>query len=135
MRGAGDDQSRNVAQDTESVVVMEVATKSLLVGVASDTHHHRIAVRALREELQCRRFASQLVLGVVEVGQILDLCDGQHPQLAGADGDAHDGLFIEQRIEHAAALGTSAEIAGDAVDSTLVGNIFAEEPDFGDNGP
>ena len=61
----------------DGVVVVEVPAEALLVAVAGDAHHERVAVLALGEELQRGGLAPQLVLGVVQVGQVLDLGHGQ----------------------------------------------------------
>ena len=68
-----DDEAGDVAEHGDGVVVVEVAAEALLVAVAGDAHDERVAVLALGEELQRRRLAPQLVLGVVQVGQVLDL--------------------------------------------------------------
>ena len=52
------------------------------------------------EELQRRRLATELVLGVVQVGEVLDLRDRQQPGDARAEGQPEDGLLVEQRVEH-----------------------------------
>ena len=73
--GEAIDEARDVPQDADPVVVVEMAAEPLLVAVALDPHDHPVAVRALREELERRRLAAQLVLGVVEVCEVLDLGD------------------------------------------------------------
>ena len=73
-----------------------------------DAHDHRIAVLAVGEEGQARRLAAELVLGVVQVGEVLDLRDRQQPGDPGAERDPEDRLLVEQRVEHAAPRRTSS---------------------------
>ena len=75
----------------DRVVVVEVAAEALLVGQPGDPHDHRVAERAAGEELQRRRLAAQLVLGVVQVGEVLDLRDRQQPADRRAEREAEDG--------------------------------------------
>ena len=81
-RRRGDDQARDVAQHAERVVVVEVAAEALLVAVAGDAHDHRVAELAVARRTQRRRLAAQLVLGVVQVGEVLDLRDRQAARTA-----------------------------------------------------
>ena len=69
----------------DRVVVVEVAAEALLVAVAGDAHDQRVAVLTLGEELQRRGLAPQLVLGVVEVGQVLDLRHREEARDPGAE--------------------------------------------------
>ena len=77
--GRRDDEPGDVAQHADRVVVVEVAAEALLVAEPGDAHDHRVAVLAVGEELQARRLAAELVLGVVQVGEVLDLRDRQQP--------------------------------------------------------
>ena len=81
---AGHHQSGDVAQHTDRVVVVEVPAESLLVRQSRDPHHQRVPVAALGEEGQRGGLAAELVLGVVQVGQVLDLRDRQQPGQPGA---------------------------------------------------
>ena len=75
----GNDDARDVAKHADGVFVVEVPAEALLVPVALDADHHAVAILALREERQARSLAAQLVLGVVQVGQVLDLGDRHQP--------------------------------------------------------
>ena len=97
--GRRDHEPRDVAQDAERVVVVEVTPEALLVAVALDPHHHPVAVRASREELQRRRLAAQLVLGVVEVREVLDLGDRDEARDGGPEREPEDRRLVEQRVE------------------------------------
>ena len=79
---------------------MEVSAEPLLVSVAGDADHHRVAVLPVGEELQCRGLAANLVRGVVQVGEVLDFRDGQQAGHPGAEGQPEDGLLVEQRVEY-----------------------------------
>ena len=100
-RGRGDHEARDVAQDAERVVVVEVAAEALLVAVALDPHDHPVAVRALGEELERGRLAAELVLGVVEVGEVLDLGDRDEAGDRRAEREPEDRRLVEQRVEDA----------------------------------
>ena len=103
--GAGDHEAGDVAQHRHRVVVVEVTAEALLVGEPGDAHDHRVAVRTVREERQARRLAAQLVLGVVQVGEVLDLGDRQQPAHPGAEREPEDRLLVEQGVEHAGCAG------------------------------
>ena len=85
----------------DRVVVVEVPAEALLVAEPGDAHDHRVGVRAVGEEAQARRLAAQLVLGVVQVGEVLDLRDRQQPADAETEAEAEDRLLVEQGVEHA----------------------------------
>ena len=126
-----DHEAGNVAQDGDRVVVVEVAAEALLVAVAGDPHHHPVAVLALREELQRRRLAAELILGVVEVGEVLDLGQRHEAGHRGAGREAEDRRLVEQRVEDAAGAEASMEAARDAVDAALGRDVLAEEERLG----
>jgi hypothetical protein len=79
-----DHDPRDVPEDADRIVVMEVAAKATLIAVAGDPDHHPVAVLTLREELQGRRLAAKLILRVVEVREVLDLWDGEKSAYRGA---------------------------------------------------
>ena len=54
------------------------------------------------EELEGRRLAAELVDRVVDVGEVLDLRDGQQADVGRALGDAEDARLVEERVEDAA---------------------------------
>ena len=122
----GDHQAGDVAQHGDAVVVVEVAAEALLVPVAGDAHDQRVGVLAVREEPQAGRLAAQLVLGVVQVGEVLDLGDRHQPGQPGAEGQAEDRLLVEQGVEHAAPAGLALQPAGDAVHAALDTDVLAE---------
>ena len=78
--GRRDHEPGDVAEDTDRVVVVEVAAEPALIAIAGDPDHHSVAIRPLREELQRRRLSAQLILCVVEVRQVLNL--GQREKAA-----------------------------------------------------
>ena len=51
-------RARDVAENADRIVVMEVPAEPALVAVAGDPDHHPVAICALREELQRRRLAA-----------------------------------------------------------------------------
>ena len=126
-----DHEPRNVAQHRDRVVVVEVPAEALLVAVPGDPHHHPVAVLPLREELQRRGLAAQLVLGVVEVREVLDLRHRHEAAHRGAEREAEDRRLVEQRVEDAAGAEAGVEPAGDAVDAALRGDVLAEEEHLG----
>ena len=126
-----DHEPRNVAQHRDRVVVVEVPAEALLVAVARDPHHHPVAVLPLREELQRRRLAAQLILGVVEVGEVLDLRHRHEAAHRGAEREAEDRRLVEQRVEDAAGAEAGVEPTGDAVDAALRGDVLAEQEHLG----
>src|SRR6266540_3649502 len=71
--GGGDHHAGDVAQRGDRVVVVEVAAEALLVAVAGDPDDNGVAVLDLREESQGGRLAADLIGGVVQVSQVLDL--------------------------------------------------------------
>ena len=125
-RRRGDDDTWEVAQTTEGVVVVEVPPEALLVGVTGDAHDHRVDVLPGGEERQRRCLATELVDGVVHVGEVLDLRDRQHPGEAGAEGESEDRLLVEHGVEHAVAPRHPLEAAGDAVHTALGADVLTE---------
>ena len=75
--GTAIDQAGDVTQHGDRVVVVEVPAEPFLVAEPGDPHDHRVAVLAVGEERQRGRLAAQLVFGVVQVGEVLDLRDRQ----------------------------------------------------------
>ena len=61
---------------------------------------------------QARRLAAQLVLGVVQVGEVLDLRDRHQPGHAGAERQPEDRLLVEQRVEDPPAAGLASAARG-----------------------
>ena len=73
----GEDNAGDVPKGGHRVVVVEVAAEPPLVGVGGDTNHHRVAVLTVGEEAEAGGLTPELVGGIVEIGQVLDLGDGQ----------------------------------------------------------
>ena len=94
-----DDDAGDVAQHADRVVVVEVPSEAPLVAVARDPDHHPVPVRALGEELERRRLAAKLVLGVVEVREVLDLGNREEPADRRPEREAEDRGLVEQRVE------------------------------------
>ena len=120
-----DDDARDVAQDGERVVVVEVAAEALLVGEPGDPDDHAVVVLAVAEEAERRGLAPELVLGVVQVGEVLDLRDGSRPASArrgrGRGWSAHPaGCRRPARCRR------SAQPAGQAVDPALDPDVLTE---------
>ena len=111
----------------DRVVVVEVAAEPALVAVAGDADDHPVPVRPLREELQRRRLAAQLILGVVEVREVLDLGDRQEPADGRAERESEDRRLVEQRVEHAPRAEARVQPARHAVDAALDGDVLTEE--------
>ena len=117
-----------------AVVVVEVPAEALLVAVAGDAHDERVGELAVGEERQAGRLAAQLVLGVVQVGEVLDLRDRHQPGQAGAERQAEDRLLVEQCVEHPPAAGPALQTAGDAVHAALGADVLAEDEHGGVGG-
>ena len=125
-RRHGDDETGDVAQHGDRVVVVEVAAEALLVAEPGDAHDHRVGVRAVGEEPQARGLAAQLVLGVVQVGEVLDLGHRQQPAHAEAEREAEDRLLVEQRVEHPRRAEALLQAAGQPVHAALAADVLAE---------
>ena len=82
-----------------AVVVVEVPAEPLLVGQPLHADDERVAVGAAGEELQAGRLAAQLVLGVVQVREVLDLGTGSSPDRPAPSASPRIGLLVEQRVE------------------------------------
>jgi hypothetical protein len=80
---------------------VEVPSEALLIGQTGDPHHHRVGIGTVGEEPEAGGFAPQLVLGIVEVGKVLDLGDGEQPTDAEPQTQAEDGLLVQRRVENA----------------------------------
>src|SRR6185312_15703700 len=117
----------DVAEHAEPVVVVEVAAEALLVPVALDPDDHPVPVRALREELQRGGLATKLVLGVVEVREVLDLGDRDEPGDRRSERQPEDRRLVEQRVEHALLAEAGLKATRDAVDAALEPDVLAED--------
>ena len=73
------------------------------------------------------RLAPELVLGVVEVGEVLDLRDGHEAGQCRAEGRAEDGLLVQQGVEHPEAAEPLPQAARHAVDTALERDVLAEQ--------
>ena len=125
-RRRGDDDAGQIAQPAEGVVVVEVPAETLLVAVPGDAYDQRVDVLTIGEERQRRSFPTQLVDGIVHVGEILDLRDRKHAGDADAKGQAEDRLLVEERVEDPFSSGHPLQPAGDAVDAALGADVLAE---------
>src|SRR5688500_8168944 len=103
-----------------------MAAEPLLVAVPGDAHHEWVGELAVGEEGQAGRLATELVLGVVEVGEVLDLGDRQQAGDTGAEPEAEDRLLVEEGVEDAGGAGLALQPARDAVDTALDADVLAE---------
>ena len=126
-RGRCDDHSGDVADRGDRVVVVEVPAEALLVAVARDPHDHGVAVLPIGEELQRRALAADLVRGVVQISEVLDLGDGKQPGDPCAEREPEDRLLVEQRVEHPRRTGPVEQSAGDAVHAAFARDVLAED--------
>ena len=134
VRRAGDDEPGDVTEHREPVVVVEVAAEALLIGQPRHPDDERIAVRAAGEELQGGRLAAQLVLGVVQVREVLDLGHGQQAGDAGAEREPEDGLLVEEGVDDPGSAEPALQSARDAVDAALAAHVLAEQQEAGLDG-
>ncbi len=105
---------------------MEVPAEALLVGQAGDPHHHRGLELPRREEARAAGLAPELIERVVQVGEVLDLRDRQHPGQPEPLGDAQDRGLVEQRVEHPRRPEGLLQAGRDAVDTTLLPDVLPE---------
>ena len=129
-RRATDDETGNIAQRGDRIVVVEMPAKTFLIAQRRDAHDHRIAILPVGEELQRARLAADLVAGVVEIGQILDFRHRQHAHVRKTLGQTQNHGLVEQSIEHATALECLVQSAGDGVDAALLGDILTKQQRF-----
>ena len=120
------DDPGDVSEDCHGVVVVEMAAEALLVAVSGDPQHHRVLVLPIREERQGRGLAPKLILGVVQVCQVLDLGNRKQAGDAATERDTEDRLFVEKRVEHASDAETALQSTGNAVDASLMTDVLAE---------
>jgi len=99
VRGAGDDQVRDVPEHAEGVVDLEADTAAHPVGQGGNPDHQRVPVPAAGEEAQHRGLAAQLVLGVVQPGDVLDLGDRQQPAHPGAEGEPQHRPLVGESVD------------------------------------
>ncbi len=72
-------------------------------------------------------FPAELVLGVVKVGEVLDLDDRQQPGQCAAQGGSEHRLLVEQRVEHPRAAEPLLQAAGHAVDAALRRDVLPKD--------
>ena len=123
----GQQQAGNIPQRPDAVVVVEVTAEALLVGQARDAHQQRVAELPGAEELERGGLAAELVQGVVQVGQVLDLGDRQEADVGGALGDAQDRGLVEQRVEDPPDAEALLQPVGHVVDTALAADVLAEQ--------
>jgi hypothetical protein len=107
-----------------------MAAETALVAQAGDAHHHRIAVLAVGEELQRAGLAADLVAGVVEVGEVLDLRQRQHAEVGIALGKTEDHGLVEQGVEHPRRAEGLVQALRHRVDAALLRHVLAEQQGF-----
>jgi hypothetical protein len=103
--------------------------EALLVAQPGDPDDHRVGVLAVGEEAQRRRLAAQLVLGIVDVSEELDLGDRQQAVMGCADAEAEDALLVEQSVDHPTGSEPLVQLRGDVVDAALRPDILAGDDD------
>ena len=82
--------------------------------------------RPWEKKRQRGRLAAQLVLGVVQVGQVLDLRDRQQTGQPGAEAETEDRLLVEEGVEDPGRAEPAGQAAGHAVDPALDADVLAE---------
>ena len=129
--GRCDHEPRDVTKHPDGVVIVEVAAEALLVAVAGDPDHDAVPVAALGEELQCRRLSAQLVLRVVQVGEVLDLGYRHEAGDRRPERQSENRCLVEQGVEHAPGAEPRMQATGDAVDAALRRHVLAEDEKLG----
>src|SRR5665811_688768 len=104
-----------------------MAAESLLVAVAGDPDDHRVLVLPVGEERQARRFPTQLVFRVVQIGEVLDFRDWQEAGYCGARGDAEDRLLIEDRVEYPRRTHTLCQSPRHSIHAALACHVLTED--------
>ena len=126
-RRAGHDETGNVTKNGDTVVVVKVPAEAALVAKPLNSHDHAVAIRALREETERRSLAAQLILGVVEVREVLDLGDRNDAGDGRAEGQPEDRGLVEERVEDALRPEPRLQAARDPVHATLRSDVLAED--------
>src|SRR3546814_5606681 len=85
----------NIAEDCKAVVVVEMSAEALLITQTRDADDHRVGILPVREEAERRRLAANLVLGIVDIGDELDLGHRDEAVVRHADREPEDRLFVE----------------------------------------
>ena len=104
-----------------------MAPEALLVAKPGDPHHHRVGELTLGEERQGCSFTTQLVLGVVKIGEELDLGDGSKPVLAQANGQTQYRLLIKQGVDDAIGSKAGHELLRHAIDPAFATHILSHQ--------
>ena len=130
VRRTGDHKARNVAKHCDRVVVVEVATEAALVSEASNADHHGVGELPIRKERQRCCLTAELVLGIVQIREELDLDDWDEPVVRQADAHAKNRLLVEDGVDHPMGAEPLLEPLGHAVHATLGPDIFARKDDL-----
>src|SRR3546814_18926762 len=102
-----------------------MAAEALLVTEPRDADDHRVGILPVREEAERRRLAADLVLGIVDIGEELDLRPRQETVVRNADGEAQYGLFVQQGVDDAGRSAALVDLGGNVVNAALRPELLA----------
>mmetsp|Transcript_22394 Transcript_22394/g.35956 ORF Transcript_22394/g.35956 Transcript_22394/m.35956 type:complete len:437 (-) Transcript_22394:1972-3282(-) len=127
---ARNDQPRNVTQHGQRVVIVKMTAKPLLIAKPCDPQNHRVRPLPVRKEGQRRRLPTQLIFGIVQIGEELNFGHGNEPVMGHADGQTQNALLIQQRVDDPPRAKARVQLLGDAINATFAANIFAHDHGF-----
>ena len=84
----------------------------------------------VREKRQRRGLAPDLILGIVQVGEELNLRDRHKPVMAHANRQPQNRLLIQQRVDHPVRPEPLLQFLRDSIDAPLTAHIFAHADDL-----
>ncbi len=116
--------TRNITKHGQRIVIVEVPAKALLVRQPGNPHDHRIGELPVRKERKRRRLAPDLVLGIVDIGEELDLRQRQQPVVRRADRQPQDRLLVQQGIDHPRRTEPRMQLLRGSIDPTLRPHIL-----------
>src|SRR5215213_7663 len=114
----------------ESAIAAATQVRSIAAassGRAGQANDHGIGESTRGEEGERRPLAAQLIFGIVQVGQVLDLEDGDETGETSPEAKTEDRLLVEQCVEYACRAVPAGKAPGEPVHPTLDADILAKD--------
>src|SRR3546814_18256592 len=107
-----------------------MSAEARLIAEPRDADDHRVGILTVGEKAERRRLAANLVLGIVDIGEELDLGHRDEAVVRHADRETEARLFVEKGVDDARRSEALMKLGGDIVDTPLRPDILAPPDGF-----